>query len=441
MANDDQPSAPSENGAKPRSPVWAPPRGISFLTFPNRPDRPYGVQWRIDGKRKTKTFPTRETQIDFARTLAGDLKRDGLAAFRLNPDEAREWRSFRALIGADADLEAVARHWLQTGAKPTVLVMDAARDYLAAKSAEGMSAVAHSHYAKWIGRFVEAFGTRDAATIAREDVAAWIEMLEAAPATKAGHLARVRGLFSWLVADGKLSANPCDAIKAPKLIAAEVELFTVQQGRDLFAKNAEQPRELLGRLALEAFAGLRFSSAARIAGSEIKFAEKGIVLPAQKIKTERREFIDGLPENLWAWLEWSQPETWNMTPRAYLAAKSLARVRAGLPELRNALRHSFCSYHIALHKDASRTSVILCHTSPRTLWRHYRGNATAADGASWFSILPPGATKPRKAAKKQPAPAVAPSLVPAAASNVTPFPTATVSIQVGGATVTGVRTG
>ncbi len=369
--------------------VWLPPRGIRLIELANCPGQPYAVQWRLEGRRKTKTFPTKELREAFARSLAGDVKRLGVAAYRLNEDEAKAWRSFRAQIGESADLDAVARHWLQTGARESVRVADAARDYLAAKSVEGMSAVAHSHYSKWIGRFVAEFGARDASTITREDVAGWVATLDAAPATRAGHLARVRGLFSWLVTCGKLTVNPCAGIRAPKLISGDVELFTVKQGKDLFEKNAKESRELLGRLALEAFAGLRFSSAARISGSEIKFAEKGIVLPAQKIKTERREYIDGLPENLWAWLAWSKPESWVMTPRAYLAAKSHARIRADLPEIRNALRHSFCSYHIALHKDASRTSVVLCHTSPRTLWKHYRGNATEADGKEWFQIVPP----------------------------------------------------
>jgi len=374
---------------KPRQTVWAPPRGITFVSFPQRPERPYGVQWRIDGQRKTKTFPTREAQIVFAKSLAGDVKRDGLAALRLNPDEAREWRHFRSQVGQGADLDAIARHWLTSGNKTTLLLKDAARDYLAAKTAEGMSAVAHSHYTKWIGRFTAEFGERQVSSIAREDVAGWIESLDAAPATRAGHLARVRGLFAWLIVCRKLTSNPCAGIRAPKLITEEVKFYTVEQTRDFFEKNSKESRELLGRLALEAFAGLRFSSAARIAGSEIKFDQRGIVLPAQKIKTERREFIEGLPDNLWAWLEWSKPAEWKMTPRAYLAAKSLARVRAGLPEVRNALRHGFCSFHIAMHKDPSRTSVILCHTSPRTLWKHYRGNAVENDAAEYFAITPP----------------------------------------------------
>eukprot|EP01035_Chromulina_nebulosa_P068835 gene68835-94334_t len=54
---------------KPRQTEWAPPRGITFVSFPKRPEQPYGVQWRLDGKRKTKTFPTREAQINFAKSL------------------------------------------------------------------------------------------------------------------------------------------------------------------------------------------------------------------------------------------------------------------------------------------------------------------------------------------------------------------------------------
>ena len=155
------------------------------MEFSNRPAHPYGVQWRLDGRRKTKSFATREKQIAFAKALAGDAKRDGLSAYRLNEAEAREWRAFRAQIGADANLDEVARHWLLSGAKASVKVSDAAKDYLAAKSAEGMSAVAHSHYTKWIGRFVAEFGDREAGTITREDVAGWLATLDAAAATRA----------------------------------------------------------------------------------------------------------------------------------------------------------------------------------------------------------------------------------------------------------------
>jgi hypothetical protein len=366
---------------------WTPPRGIRIIEIPGRP-LPWGCQWRVTGQRKTKSFASRSKAETFARSLAGEVKREGVAAYRLNEDEAREWRAFRATIGEGTDLRAVAAHWLSTGIREGVKVKTAADDYLAAKRAELLSDGFLSHAEKWIGRFVDDYGEKDAASITREDVAEWVKSLDCAPATRGGHLSRVRGMFAWLVSGRKLSVNPCAGIKAPKLIAKEVGIYTVPQGCALFAKNAREPRELLGRLALEAFAGLRFSSAAQITADEIRFDTRGIVLPADKIKTERREYIDGLPENLWAWLSWSDPKTWKMTPRAYLEAKSNARIRADLPEVHNALRHSFCSYHISAYKDASRTSVILCHSSPRMLWKHYRGNATEADGRAWFQIVP-----------------------------------------------------
>jgi hypothetical protein len=39
-----------------------------------------------------------------------------------------------------------------------------------------------------------------------------------------------------------------------------------------------------------------------------------------------------------------------------------------------------------MHKDAARTAVILCHSNPRTLYPHYKGRATSADGARSFEI-------------------------------------------------------
>jgi hypothetical protein len=51
-------------------------------------------------------------------------------------------------------------------------------------------------------------------------------------------------------------------------------------------------------MALEAFGGLRFSSAFRISRDEINLEEKTIVLPASKHKSGKRQILEGLPDNL-----------------------------------------------------------------------------------------------------------------------------------------------
>lgn len=375
---------------------FQPPRGITFVPLPQSAKKPHGVQWRVDGKRKTRGFPTLEQRDAFARSLAGDVKAAGVDAYRLDEAELRDWRAFRAEVGQGADLHEIARHWLAHGKEDAPTVSVAVADFLAAKKSEKITAAALSHYTKWLGRFSAAFGERRVSSISRDEISPWLATLGLGDVTTHGHFVRVRSLFTWLVNAGKLARNPCNGMKPPQITPEEVEVLSVADGAKLFGKARDESRELFGRLALESFAGIRFASAQVITGADIDFTSRGIVLPAAKIKTRRRQFIDGLPDNLWAWLEWSKPSAWSMTPRQYLEAKSLAFVRADIPHPRNCLRHSFTSYHVAANKDAARTSVILCHTSPAMLWRHYKGRATEADGLAWFRIAPAG-SPPRPA--------------------------------------------
>ena len=54
----------------------------------------------------------------------------------------------------------------------------------------------------------------------------------------------------------------------------------------------------------------------------------------------------------------------------------------------NVLRHSFATYHVAMHKDAASTAVLLTHRNPSMLYQHYKGRASAADAQRYFAIAP-----------------------------------------------------
>lgn len=371
--------------------TWEPPRGIRFVSFQDRP-KPYGVQWRVDGKRKTKVFPSREKQVAFAKELSGEAKTHGLAALRLDEGEARDWRAFRAVVGEDADLQAVAACWIkhrEAMTRTPMTLREAITAYTAAKKAEGVSSAAISHYGPIFDRLELAIGNLDVAQITSGQIAAFMVEQEGAHDTKRTRFARVRALFNWLAETNKLDTSPFRGMKPPKTPANEVCILTLDQTVALFTENiSDEPgrRETLGRLALEAFAGLRTSTAAQIVASEIQ--PDGLRIPAAKNKTAQPQFLDGLPENLHAWLKWSRPDKWSMTPRNYAKAKSDAFTRAKIPHPKNCLRHGFASYHVAAFKDPSRTSVIMCHTSAKLLWNVYRGIATEADGKAYFEIQP-----------------------------------------------------
>lgn len=379
---------------KPRQTNWSPPRGITLVSFPTRPNKPHGVQWRLNGLRKTKVFATKEAQLSFAKDLAGANKAHGLAAYKLDDSEVREWRAFRSIVGADTDLAAVAACWERNKANTVadLSVSAAVELYTAEKKAEGVEATSLAHYGPIFARLEAMHGTRMVGTITGEDITAFMAEQEGSDATRDTRFRRVRALFNWMVATNKLDRSPFAGKKPPKVKAKAIEILTVKDTAILFSENArgqidQRRRETLGRLALEAFCGLRNDTAGQIVAAEIQ--ANSLRIPAHKIKTQQEKFLDGLPTNLHAWLKWSRPESWSMDQRQYLEAKTNAFTRANVPHPRNCLRKSFASYHLAAFKNPPKTSHVLCHASTTLLSNVYGGAATEKDGQAYFKILPP----------------------------------------------------
>jgi integrase len=81
-------------------------------------------------------------------------------------------------------------------------------------------------------------------------------------------------------------------------------------------------------------------------------------------------------------------ETGNIIP-VHSPHDALQKVaaKAGVPWKHNALRHSFASYHLALHGDAGKTATIMGH-SVRMLEREYKDLKSPADAAAWFNVMP-----------------------------------------------------
>lgn len=362
------------------------PRGVRVYDRTDGRNLPFACQWWIAGARKTKCFKTQRARDRFAAKLGKDIEQSGRDAGRISPAEIRVNAAWPAAFPG-ATLDAVLACWRRFGAIGSVRLPAAVEAFLKAKESEGVAKASLGHWKPVYKRLVAHFGDVPVSSVDREGVADWVAKLGMAPQSAATHLTRAKQLFCWLVQTRQVALNPCDGLKPPKQIADEVEILTVPQGVALFGKATEANREAFGRLALEAFAGLRFSSAAAIAGADIAVEARGITLPASKIKTRRRQYIDGLPDNLWAWLIWSRPAEWKLTARQYANAKARAFGLDAHPH--NCLRHSFATYHVAAHKDVSRTATILCHTSPTMLFRHYKGRATEADGKAWFEIMPP----------------------------------------------------
>jgi hypothetical protein len=85
-----------------------------------------------------------------------------------------------------------------------------------------------------------------------------------------------------------------------------------------------------------------------------------------------------------------------VSPRNYAKLKREAFERAGLKgagmdaeAMRNVLRHSFASFHLAAFRDAKLTLYLMTKTSLASLNNDYRGRVKSrADAEGFFRIVP-----------------------------------------------------
>lgn len=371
--------------------AWEPPRGIRYSSRPGRPS-PFLLHWSDgDGNRCAAAYPSPAARETAAKALAEKRTDHGTDVLSFDPREWRRWLSFREIIG-DTDPVEVAQQWLAArekhGVQASILVSAASERYLLARASEGIAKATLSHAKGDMARFTASFGTRLLGEIRPEEIRQWLAQLPFAEVTKRNHYKRVNAFFTWARLEGLATSNPCESIKSPARESEDVTVLTVSDAEKLFTTAWKLRPQVCAKLALEAFAGLRFSSAARLIKEDINFREKGITLPAAKIKTRRRHYIDGLPANLWTWLRVAPVEAWTLTERQYMSLKGEVFSLAGVTNPGNVLRHSFCSYHVAAHKDAARTAVVLCHASPSMLYQHYKGRATERDAKRYFNVKP-----------------------------------------------------
>lgn len=309
--------------------------------------------------------------------------------------EIDDYLAFRRAVG-DANWVDVVAGWREnnerTGrATSTLTVAQAVSTYLKnfeARQVRGeVSRDSLRQRKHKLQMFAEEFGDRLLNSITTVEIEGWIDSFGWPSAgTFNAYRKHLLALFSKYTKE--VPTNPIDGLSKRNDSVDEVGILTPKETARLFAFAKKHYPESLGRMALEAFAGLRFSSACRLEKNDINFVEKGILLPKNKIKTKRRFYLDGLPPNLWEWLAATNDACWAMNENEWMHLKSQIFRGAKVRHPRNCLRHSFCTYHVVAFKNPGLTATLLCHRNQDKLWDHYYGISNQPTGLAYFSITP-----------------------------------------------------
>jgi integrase len=212
-------------------------------------------------------------------------------------------------------------------------------------------------------------------------------------------------IFSHAVAKQYTATNPLD-----QFAKEDIKRLGGEQARDIDAINKLSPTEaeqllkagielgdtgLLATLVLRLFCGLRTGEVSKLDWSEVHWLDPKpfVHIAAGKAKKRNIRHIT-IPENALAWLKLCNPKASGPvdTGSYKTYAKRFGRIAkmAGIAWENNDTRHSFGSYHYALHGDSIRTAKEMGHKQgDDVLFAHYRQLVRKEEAEAYFNLLPP----------------------------------------------------
>jgi integrase len=195
------------------------------------------------------------------------------------------------------------------------------------------------------------------------------------------------------------SVNPISKLDFAEDGKSEVEIFPVQTVQALLNHTLEHDLEFLPYRVFTFFAGIRpEGELERLDWSDVRIAEKTVVLRAEVTKTKRKRFVD-LSDNAIAWLLEYQDRGGNMTGLVAPWTPHIRHVKhrksykaVGIKKwIQQGARHCFCSYWLAMHKDINKLVLQSGHTDADTMWTRYHQGVTETEAKEFWDIKPPSA--------------------------------------------------
>jgi integrase len=223
--------------------------------------------------------------------------------------------------------------------------------------------------------------------------------------TRNAKMRRANSVFNFATRRGWMggSSNPISSIDFAPETRKEVEIFPVETVQKLLNCTLENDLEFLPVYIFTFFTGTRSDGEiARVLWSDVRIAERTLVLRAAITKIKRRRIVP-LSDNAVAWLSEFQARGGNMTtglvapwPPHVRHARHRSNYRAiGLKRwIQSGARHSFASYWLGLNQDIDRLCLLTGHSDPDVMFERYHAGVASGEAAKYWSIMPPAAAVP-----------------------------------------------
>lgn len=365
--------------------------------------RPGDGYWEIDcgvvagsSKRLRYTRKTYQEAHALAATLRTQRTQFGAAAAKLTPEQ---------FIDAAAAYDTLTKH----GSKITLLECVTAHivDRDPSTPNEECQSLQHAIVARIadmesgnrrarsiqsaesrLRRFMGATGDRFLPHITAAAVTAALDDLGATnPVTRKGYIADLRAFFTFCIKRGWIHKSPMEGITMPKVDHKAIEFMRAGDVERFLHSFAHRYPKQSYIAAIGFFTGMRTSELMQIHNGCYSQAGLSIAVTSQMAKTRQQRFIP-MSGNLIQW--------WKVNDATDLYAAKLgfeicrrsvcASLKLDWPA--NCMRHTFATYHYAMHQNAALTCAQMGN-SHDVMMTHYRGLASREEAEKFWSIVPP----------------------------------------------------
>ena len=370
----------------------------------------YQLSYYRGGKRERRSFADLNEAKREARIILGELARDGIQAENLTSAEIESYAaarrvvaplnvpvhvaaevfvSARAELPADVSIHDAIRYFNQFNRGVVRREMkDLLDEYLAARESSGVSKPYLWLVRRNVGHFARFTAGRMLPDLRARDLDDYLGKAQMAPVTKNGIRDHVFTFCRWAIGRGYLPRGwrELEESVVYQIPVTDVTIFTPEEMERLL--HTSRGHLATPFLAIGAFAGLRSAEIARLDWKNVYFDRGFIEVRADTCKTKARRLVP-ISDNLRAWLKPFAVPAGPVVPyRGVANVHARLAKRAGVKWKKNALRHSFVSYRLAVTNDGAKTALEAGHDQG-ILFKHYRELVLPQAAEKWFAIMPP----------------------------------------------------
>jgi integrase len=241
--------------------------------------------------------------------------------------------------------------------------------------------------------FCHLYGSQLIFDISDDDLTEWLDVscLNKAPKTYNAYLTSLRSVFAYATKRKWVTEDVSLLIDKMPLSPAPVGVFTPDEMKNLLQAACDlEDTDLLLSFAIQAFAGLRRSEVRGLTWGDV--GNSSIRVTPTNAKTNKGRGVEILPalqrilKLFPQWKDGTQKSKLLVSSTNEFARKQKILNQANINSWpRNALRHSYCSYRLAMTKDAIKTSYEVGN-SPDILRAHYDAVVDASEAGKYFKV-------------------------------------------------------